>query len=164
MKTNAEPCLFPESNFVPATVLRGQSKVSFCSTLLFALLIGSGTLCVAQVFDPRFGSGSLADTNLLSPVPNSGTLLIDYDFFTFPDTLDVFFEGKDIFSSGLLSGSGEFVIPYTGSDTSLMIVMNMDGNSNPVTVWRYQPTVVPEPGYLGLMTMGVFWAARKFKR
>ncbi|MEI9863679.1 MAG: hypothetical protein WDN00_03800 [Limisphaerales bacterium] len=47
----------------------------------------------------------------------SGTVAIDYNFFTAPDTLSVFYQGARIFNSGLISGSGTFQIPY-GPGTS----------------------------------------------
>jgi hypothetical protein len=137
-------------------------KIRFLLPLAFLLLFAGRPLVVAQVFDPRFG-GQFTDTNILSLVPNSGTLLIDYDFFTIPDTLDVFYENKDIFSSGLVAGAGQFVIPYSGTDTSLMIVMNLDGPINTTTVWQYQPTVVPEPRSIALFTCGILWIMARWR-
>src|SRR5207249_6846386 len=95
-------------------------------------------------------------TNILTAVPNVGTLIIDYNFFTIPDTLDVYYQETNIFSSGLLSGSGEFVIPYgRGSETTLTIVMNQAGGATDVTRWQYQPTVVPEPAALSIFGLGL---------
>jgi hypothetical protein len=124
---------------------------------LLLFLFGSAPGSSAQVFSLQSGGGQLAATNILSPVPNSGTLLIDYNFFAVPDTMDVYYGGTDIFSSGLVSYSGQFVIPYgPGPDTSLMIVMNQGGTALPATVWQYQPTIVPEPGFLSLLALGFF--------
>src|SRR6187401_1960559 len=54
-----------------------------------------------QGFLPQVGN-SIAATNVLSPVPSSGLLLVDYDFYVVPDTLDVFYDGSQIFASGWL--------------------------------------------------------------
>jgi hypothetical protein len=141
-----------------------HSRFLSAMTLVLLLLSASRTVSFAQVFDLQMGGGPFAVTNILSPLAGSGTLLIDYDFFTIPDTLDVFYAGSDIFSSGLVNGAGEFVIPYgPGSDTSLMIVMNLAGNSQSSSVWQYQPTIVPvpEPGCFGLLTLGTLFALRR---
>jgi subtilisin-like proprotein convertase family protein len=88
---------------------------------------------------------ALANTNPITPVLNSGTLIVDYDFFGIPDSMDVYYDGVDIFSSGLVSGKGTFIVPYgPGADTTLYIVMNQGNNSDPGTQWTYIPRVVTE--------------------
>ena len=49
----------------------------------------------------------------------SGTLLVDYEMYGVPDRMDVYYDGVNIFSTttlnpptGLISGAGQFVIPY----------------------------------------------------
>jgi subtilisin-like proprotein convertase family protein len=103
-----------------------------------------------------FGATTAGDfnaaTNVLSPIPNSGVLIIDYDFFSQPDRMDVFYDNVDIFSttsinppSGLVSGSGTFTIPYgPGTGATISIVMNQGGNTNSGTLWNYIPRVVTE--------------------
>jgi hypothetical protein len=87
----------------------------------------------------------MSDTNVLSPVPTQGTLIIDYDFFPIPDTLDVFYDGVNIFSSGPVSGPGTFNIQYgPGLATDMTIVMNLGNNTNTTTAWVYTPRVVSE--------------------
>ena len=124
--------------------------------LVLALALFPSTFtCKAQVFPSRISTYLPSDTNVLSPVPFAGTLIIDYDFVYVPDTLDVYYDGKDIYSSGLVSGIGQFNIPYgPGDSTSLTIVMNQD-NFAPGTAWAYTPTVVPEPGTLLLLFSGI---------
>jgi len=141
-----------------------RSALPFVLLFLLLLLVATRpTVVVAQIFGVRSGTGSLADTNILSLVPNSGTLIINYDFFTIPDTLDVFYGSQDIFSSGLVAGAGQFVIPYSGADTSLMIVINIEGSVSPATSWQYQPTVVPEPRSIGLFTCGIVCSIARWK-
>jgi subtilisin-like proprotein convertase family protein len=96
-------------------------------------------------FGTRRPGGFLADTNILGPVTNSGVLIIDYNFYQIPDTLDVYYDGVDIFSSGPVSYTGTFTIPYgPGASTNIMIIMNQGNNTNTLTGWYYTPTVVNE--------------------
>ncbi|HZT21808.1 MAG TPA: LamG-like jellyroll fold domain-containing protein [Verrucomicrobiae bacterium] len=109
------------------------------------------------VFTNFFGplvSGGLATTNIsIGPVPNVGTLLINYDFFTQPDALAVYYDGVNIFSTtnlnpptGLISGSGQFRIPYgPGLSSNLVVVMNPGGNPGTTNdAWTFTPMVVAE--------------------
>jgi len=118
------------------------------TTAIFAsaiLAFGQGYMTV---------TGSTTDTNVLTSIPLSGTLLIDYDFYTIPDTMDVYYNGVDIFSSGYVAYSGQFIIPYgPGPDTSLTIVMDQASES-PGTLWSYTPTVVPEPSSFAFLSLG----------
>ncbi len=87
-----------------------------------------------------------ANTNVITPIPASGALLIDYDFLQEPDTLDVFYGVNDIFSTGFVSGAGQFFIPFgTGTATDLTIIMNKGGNTNnPTTIWSYTPKIISQ--------------------
>jgi subtilisin-like proprotein convertase family protein len=93
-----------------------------------------------------FGSATAGDananTNVLFPVPTSGTLLINYDFFTVPDSMIVYYDGLVLTNTGLISGAGTLTIPYgPGIGNSITIVMNQGGNPNQ-TAWTYTPSVV----------------------
>jgi len=102
-----------------------------------------------NVFTNFFGqvqSGTaLQDSNPIGPVPPSGTLIIDYNFFSIPDRLDVFDGTQNIFSSGLISGSNTFTIPYNLVNGNIItIVMNQGNNSDPDTQWIYTPRIVTQ--------------------
>ena len=113
-------------------------KVITKSLWLFVL---STSFAFGQVFPQQSGGASPA-TNILSLVPRAGLLRIDYDFFTIPDTLDVYYDNINIFSSGWRQHSGQFNVPYgPGNSTSLMIIINKDW-SDPNTVWQYAPSVL----------------------
>ena len=109
----------------------------------------------------------MTDTTVISTVPNFGTLVIDYDFYSVPDTMDIYYDGAHVFSSGLTSGAGQFTIAYgPGGADSLTIIMNQDGNAYDTT-WTYQPTVVPEPGVLALAGLGMptlFFFRRRIRK
>jgi hypothetical protein len=116
-------------------------KVITKSLWLVALTF-STNFTFGQIF-PQQSGGANPATNILSAVPHAGLLRIDYDFFAIPDTLDVYYENINIFSSGWVQGSGQFNIPYgPGNSTNLIIVINKDGNPIQLTNWQYTPSVV----------------------
>lgn len=111
-----------------------------CLSLM--ILFGSLVLSSGQTT----GGGSMATTNIIGPIPVWGTLLVYYNFYATPDSMDVYYDNTDIFSSGSISGSGQFTIPYgPGTSTSIMIVMNQANNASPTSAWQYTAEVVPEP-------------------
>jgi subtilisin-like proprotein convertase family protein len=101
---------------------------------------------VTNYFGTQIAGGQAATTNVIGPVPTSGTLYIDYDFYTVPDSMDVYYDGVDIFSTGgLVSGAGTYTIPYgPGTGNTITIVMNQNGNPQPTTQWIYTPRVVSD--------------------
>jgi hypothetical protein len=108
---------------------------------LFAFIF-STSFTFGQIFPEQAGSGINPATNILSLIPPAGVLRIDYEFFVIPDTLDVYYDNKNIFSSGQVQYSGQFNIPYgPGNSTNLIIVINKDFG-DPVTNWKYTPSVV----------------------
>ena len=100
-------------------------------------------------FGTQTAGGFNAQTNVIGPITNSGILLIDYNFHQVPDTIDVFYDGVDIFSPGPVSNPTDvpatFVIPYgPGASTNITIVMNKGNNDNTNTAWTYTPRVVSQ--------------------
>ena len=88
-----------------------------------------------------------ANTNVLSPVPTSGILIIDYNFHDIPDTLAVNYDGTNVVTLTGVKGAGAVTVPYgPGTSTSLEIVMNPGNNSDPNTAWEYTPRVVSVAG------------------
>ncbi len=125
---------------------------------LVLALFGAGFSCRADIFFPAQDGIGGNVTNILTPVPNSGILRIDYDFYTIPDQLDVYYDGTDLFSSGMVAGTGHFDIPYgPGISDSLSIVIDKDGATDPNTAWQYTPSIapVPEPGAIALFAVGL---------
>jgi len=122
---------------------------------LTAVLIYPASSSAAQIFPTV--SGSDVATNSLLPIPPGGTLYINYDFFTLPDTMDIYYEGVNVFSSGLLQGAGQFVVPYgSGGATEITVIMNETGSfggGGTPSNWTYDVSVIPEPGCLSLITL-----------
>jgi hypothetical protein len=123
--------------------------------LWLVAFIFSTSFTFGQIFPQQAGSGFNPATNILSPVPLVGLLRIDYNFFAIPDTLDVYYEDKNIFSSGLLQGFGQFNIPYgPGNSTNLVIIINKNFG-DPNTNWQYTPSVLqPVPLTIVANTIG----------
>jgi len=85
---------------------------------------------------------SAAATNVLSTGQNTGLLVLDYDFYAIPDTLDVYYDGQLLLDSGPRSGAGHFELIYgPGISTNVIVVINQGGNSDPDTAWEYSATV-----------------------
>ncbi|HEX4264762.1 MAG TPA: LamG-like jellyroll fold domain-containing protein [Verrucomicrobiae bacterium] len=102
-----------------------------------------------NIFTNFFGTttsgGASATNNVLVSSVTSGVLVIEYDFFSVPDQLDVFDGAIDIFHSGFVSGAGTFVIPYNlVNGSTLNIVMNRGNNPVNTTQWQYTPKLVSE--------------------
>ena len=96
-------------------------------------------------FGSTSAGGPLVNTNILGPVPNQGILLVNYNMYTIPDRMVVYYDGALIFDSGEVSYTGQFSIPYgPGTDTNLVIIMNPGNNSTPSDEWTYTPAVVNE--------------------
>ena len=89
------------------------------------------------------GNGT-GNTNVIGPIPTQGTLIVNYDFYTVPDFMRVFYDGVKIFDSGEVSYNGQFSIPYgPGTATNIEIIMDQGGESTE-TLWTYTPAVVAE--------------------
>jgi hypothetical protein len=78
---------------------------------------------------------------------NSGTLLINYDFFTIPDDMRVYYGGTRIFDSGLINGAGTFSVDFGPGSTTNQVIITMDEpGTNPNGTngdeWTYQVTEI----------------------
>jgi subtilisin-like proprotein convertase family protein len=105
-----------------------------------------GHLNITTNFFGQVASGGAIQTNnILTNIPPSGVLIVDYNFFTVPDEMDVYDSfGQHIFHSGFISGSNTFTIPYGPGVTFLNIIMNQGNNPATSTLWEYTPRLVSE--------------------
>ena len=105
----------------------------------------SGGSIMTNFFETKTAGDANANTNVLSPVSASGTILINYDFFAAPDSMDVYYDGMDVFSTGLINGAGTFTVPFgPGVGNSITIIMDQNGNSGGNSTWIYTPEVIQE--------------------
>jgi len=87
--------------------------------------------------------GNGTDTIDVPAGANTGVLLIDYDHGGDPDTIDVFYEGENIFSAGPVAGAGQFLVNYgPGAATDLQVVMNQGGDAVPESAWTNRFTAL----------------------
>ncbi len=83
-----------------------------------------------------------ASTNIIATSQSEGTVQVDYDFYNAPDRLTIYYEGSQIYDSGLINGAGTVTVDYgPGFSTNVVIVINEGGNPNDSTLWTYVATV-----------------------
>lgn len=100
-----------------------------------------GDLLITNVTPVSYNGGPESVTNVFDTGQNSGTLTINYDFFAFPDTMHVYYDGQLLWDSGLVSYTGVTNLHYgPGSSTLITIIMNEGGNLNSNTAWFYKLT------------------------
>jgi subtilisin-like proprotein convertase family protein len=96
---------------------------------------------------PSPATGSFTPTNTVIPVgTNSGTLLINYNFFTIDDDMRIYYGNTRIFDSGLINGAGTFSVDFgPGTSNTVTIAMNEPGtnpNGTNGDAWQYQVTEI----------------------
>ncbi|HLH52930.1 MAG TPA: S8 family serine peptidase, partial [Verrucomicrobiae bacterium] len=105
-------------------------------------------LVVTNTTPVSFSGGPLAVTNIFETGETAGTILINYDFFALPDDMKLYYDGKLLYDSGLISFGGSTNINYgPGTNTYFTIIMNQGGNEESNTAWFYSVTttkIVPE--------------------
>ncbi len=107
-------------------------------------------LIVTNTTQVDFFGGPQAVTNVFETGRNSGSILINYNFFSLPDEMRVYYESNLLYDSGSVSFSGSTNLQYgPGTATTFTVVMNPDGNPQPSTAWHYAVTTsAPEAQYL----------------
>ncbi|NBV24849.1 MAG: hypothetical protein EBS05_23385, partial [Proteobacteria bacterium] len=96
----------------------------------------------------------------------SGTLIINFDFLTIPDTMHVYYGANRIganliYDSGLTNGSSSISIPFgpsptLGTNSRLLIIMNEGNNVDTNTAWFYDALVLTKGGTEKIILGGEF--------
>jgi len=115
---------------------------------------GYGTTVTTTNVVPRTSNGGPEeDRNVIDTGQIQGTVKIDYDFYTVPDTIRVYYEGVRIFDSGVTNGQRLLNVNYgPGISTEVTIVVNEGGSSYFTTQWIYTASVVTERVFYTVFT------------
>ena len=111
---------------------------------------------ITNIVPVSHNGGDEAYTNNINTGETNGTLTLSYDLYELPDTIDVYYQGTDIWSyHPAYTGndiSGTTNISWgPGTSTIVTIVINQGGNTNyPTTAWTYTVTS-PQEKYAYLM-------------
>lgn len=101
--------------------------------------LGIGTtFSTTNVVPVGTNGGPAGVTNFVDTGRTSGSLTVDYQFFTVPDQMTVYYEGVLLHDTGMIGGAGRFVVNYgPGISTQVEFRMNEFGNPSPTTAWNY---------------------------
>jgi subtilisin-like proprotein convertase family protein len=99
---------------------------------------GAGaTIVVTNIFSGTAAGGPAGATNFYDLHETSGIIPITWNFFTIPDTMDVYYQGTNIFSTGLVNYQGSTNLTF-GPGISTQIEVVMDATNHPdSTYWTY---------------------------
>ncbi len=99
------------------------------------------TVVITNVVPVSSSGGPEASTNRLNTGQTVGTLILEYEFFSLPDSLRVYYETNLLLDTGLVSWDGETNINYGPGDSKFVtIVVNEGGNFDTNTAWAYTAT------------------------
>lgn len=79
--------------------------------------------------------GTEGDKRNLQLTTTQGVLRVRYEMYQIPDRMQIMYEGQQIYDSGLVSGSNEASVPFSGNSGRLQVLLT--GNPNPDTKWTY---------------------------
>jgi len=103
------------------------------------------TYWITNVVPVEYSGGPDPVTNIVDMGMNRGSVTIDYDFFTLPDRMRVYYEGELLADTGLISGTGRLDLEFgPGTSTLLTVTVNETGNPEPMTEWRYTLSSIRE--------------------
>lgn len=96
------------------------------------------TVTITNFVPVAANGGAAAQTNFIETASVFGTFTVDYDFFGVPDQMTIYYEGVQLFDTGLVSGAGRLNLSYgPGTSTQIEIRMNANGNPSTNTAWNY---------------------------
>ena len=99
------------------------------------------TIITTNTVNTSSSGGPAASTNFINVGETSGTIAINYDMFTIPDEMTVYYGTNppaNVLTNFFTSGIGQTTVSFgPGASTYLTIVMNQGGNMNSSTAWTY---------------------------
>ncbi len=113
------------------------------------------------------GDSNEDDQAISLGIYNSGTLTVNYNMFTAPDDMRIFYgdtnvtagTGVLIYDTGYVSGSNTLVVPFfptNGLTTNLITIVMDQGGATYNTAWNYSAQVTANQNFQGIMVGGDF--------
>ena len=145
-----------DTTFDPGTTLNGP---------VYAIALPPSL--IASITRNAVGNSNEDDQILNLGNYTSGTLTVNYDMFTAPDDMRIFYgdtnvtagTGVLIYDTGYVSGSNTLVIPFgpiTGLTTNLITIVMDQGGQTYITQWKYTASVAPLVSSSGMFVGGDF--------
>ncbi len=100
---------------------------------------GFGSSVTVTNFIPVDANGGpTGQTNFIDTGSTAGSVTIDYEFFTRPDQMTVYYQGVLLYDTLMTNGAARLTLNYgPGASTLIEIRMNEFGNTNATTAWNY---------------------------
>jgi subtilisin-like proprotein convertase family protein len=106
------------------------------------------TILTTNIVNVSSAGGSAANTNYVNVGENSGTLTINYNFYTIPDQMTVYTSTNPadfsissptlIYNTGVTNGTGLVNLPFTTASGYLTIIMNQFSTNGAASdAWTY---------------------------
>ncbi len=93
--------------------------------------------------DRSASGGPAEDRFVVETGATQGSITINYDFLSVPDTLRVYYDGQRIFDTGLISSNGTLTVNYGPGNASLIEVVMNEGSGLVGTIWFYDMQINP---------------------
>ena len=145
-----------DTTFDPSNILQGP---------VYALALPPSV--IAAITRSAGGTSNEDDQPISLGNYTSGTLTVNYNMFTAPDNMRIFYgdtnvtagTGVRIYNTGSVSGSNTLVIPFgptNGLTTNLITIVMNQGGTNIPTQWTYTAQVNAIQSFQGIIAGGEF--------
>ncbi|MDB6028310.1 MAG: wapA 2, partial [Verrucomicrobiales bacterium] len=122
---------------IPIKFASSSNYLEFIRPVLLATTVIEDSLAVDPVTISASSGGAAEDFNFIDTGLTNGQIKISYQMFSVPDDIRIYYQGVLLYDSGLVSGSNNLVINYSGASTIVEVVMNEGNNTNSGTAWNY---------------------------
>jgi hypothetical protein len=82
--------------------------------------------------------GEAAEAVTVNMGKTSGTFLFEWDMQSIPDQMTVLSDGKQIFDTGCVSGTGSKSLNFSGTSSTITVDVNSDCTHQGSTAWSFQ--------------------------
>jgi hypothetical protein len=82
--------------------------------------------------------GESSETIAVNMGKTSGTFDFQWNMYTVPDQMIVYYQGQKLFDTGCVSGTGSMSLTYGGSSQQITVDVNADCTQQGSTSWQFQ--------------------------